>query len=160
MGDDQRQQSSSRITAEEVSFSEASADQLTAVWTLNAAVWAEPFSTKEHIERERILSQQPASRERWKTWVLTSTSKPGEIVASVETFERPLLVGSDRGCRVEKGYGIASVFTNPKYRGNRMADVLLSRLKDWLDSKGRGWVSVLYSDIGAVCPNLLSDSSV
>jgi GNAT superfamily N-acetyltransferase len=137
-------------SSDDVEFSEANTDQLTAVWTLNAAAWAHPLSVHDHIEREKILSQEPGAGISWKTWVLTLKKDPHIIVASVETFEKPILVSTNGLCRTEKGYGIASVFTNPDYRGYGMARVLLRELKAWLDGEGAGWVSVLYSDIGAV----------
>ena len=139
-----------KITANNVVFSKATDDQLTTVWTLNASAWAQPLSVEDHIKRERILSQQFVDS-AWITWVLSLRNDPTTIVASVETFERPVIVSSRGAQRIEKGYGIASVFTNEQYRGNGMASVLLGKLKDWLDGEGEGWISVLYSDIGAVC---------
>jgi GNAT superfamily N-acetyltransferase len=160
MASSQTDEERCNILAEDVIFSEASPGQLTTVWTLNAAAWAEPLSIKDHIERERTLSQQPATSERWKTFVLTLKDNSSEIVASLETFEKPVFVSDGAGCKVEKGYGIASVFTNPKYRGNRMASVLLDKVKQWLDGDGEGWISVLYSDIGGVCLETFSPSLV
>jgi GNAT superfamily N-acetyltransferase len=139
-----------KVSADDVVFSRATEDQLTAVWTLNAAEWAKPLSVDDHITRERTLSEQPAASDLWATWVLTLKASPEVIVASVETFQREVLVAEHGNLRTEKGYGIASVFTNPKYRGNRMGNLLLEKLQEWLDGEGGGWVSVLYSDIGTV----------
>lgn len=139
-----------KIAVGDVVFSEASDEQLITVWTLNAAAWAEPLSVEDHIKREQILSQQPATGDSWKTWVLTLEADESEVVASVETFERAVYCGQGGACSTEKGYGIASVFTNPKFRGNRMANLLLEKLQTWLDGEADGWISVLYSDIGAV----------
>jgi hypothetical protein len=151
MADPRLMNKATYISAKDVVFSEAFAEQLTTVWTLNAEAWADPLSIEDHVKREKILSHQPASGDLWKTWVLTPKSDPTEIVASVETFEKSVFVSDGTGSRMEKGYGIASVFTNPKYRGNRMANVLLDKLKEWLDGPAEGWISVLYSDIGEVC---------
>jgi hypothetical protein len=138
------------ISHEDVVFTQASADQLTTVWTLNATSWADPLSVADHIHRERILSKQPATSDKWKTWALVLKSDPSSVISSVETFKRTVLVRDATGYSKNIGYGIASVFTNPRYRGNRMAELLLSKLKDWMDGEGEGWISVLYSDIGTV----------
>ena len=138
------------ISTEDVVFSEATESQLTTVWRLNAEVWADPLTVEDHVERERILSQQPGAGDLWKTWVLTLRSNARVVVASVETFRRSVLVSTNGNCEKRNGYGIASVFTNPVYRGNHMASLLLSKLKLWLDGDGDGWISVLYSDIGKV----------
>lgn len=150
MSNDQTTLEPLKIGESDVVFAEATPEQLTAVWTLNAAAWAEPLSIEDHIERERILSQQPASGENWRTWVLTPRMNSNEVVASLETFLRPIFVADGSGCWTRKGYAIASVFTNPRYRGNRMAGVLLNHLTQWLDNEGEGWASVLFSDIGPV----------
>lgn len=141
-----------RILPSDVTFSQATTtEQLTAVWTLNASEWAPPLSVSNHIERERTLSQQPATGKHWRTWLLTLKEHPDEIVSSVETFERPIVVKSgEAGVKKEKAYAIASVFTNPKYRKNGMASLMMEKLKEWLDEDGEGYLSVLYSDIGRV----------
>jgi hypothetical protein len=137
--------------SETVLFGQATEKQLDAVWHLNAQAWAAPLSIEDHTTRERTLSQQDLGKEgRWKTWVLTASDNSDEIVASCETFQKTVLISTKDGVRQARGFAIASVFTNPKYRGKRMASILLDHLKCWLDGDGDGVLSVLYSDIGKV----------
>jgi hypothetical protein len=129
-------------------FRQASDEQLDLVWTLNAEAWAKPISTEAHVVRERFLSQQRLTGDAWRTFVLYR--QKDEIIASCEAFEKEILVSDKNGVRKERGYGIASVYTNPKYRRQKMANLLLVNLADWMDDAGNGTISVLYSDIGNV----------
>lgn len=130
-------------------FRQASDEQLDLVWTLNAEAWAAPISTEAHIIRERFLSQQPLTGANWRTFVLFR--EKDEIIASCEAFEKQILISDRNGFRKELGYGIASVYTNPRYRRQKMAAFLLMKLAEWMDGEGNGTLSVLYSDIGKVC---------
>lgn len=138
------------LRAEDVHFAQATDGELNKVWALNASVWAEPLSMQHHIFRERELSRQPATTDKWSTWILRLRKHPKEIVSSVETMEKAVIVHNSSGSHLKKAYGIASVFTNPAYRGNGMATILVERLKQWLDGEGDARLSVLYSDIGSV----------
>ena len=139
------------LSPDDILFTEATPEQLTTVWQLNAQAWAAPISVADHIERERTLSQQPLTKTgHWRTWIIVPKDDHNEIVSSVETFAKPIFVSDQDGFREEWGYGIASVYTNPKYRGQRMSVLLLERLKEWMDGEGQGCVSVLYSDVGRV----------
>lgn len=73
-----------------------------------------------------------------------------EIIASCEAFEKEILISDKNGSRKERGYAIASVYTNPKYRRQKMGNFLLMNLAEWMDGEGNGTLSVLYSDIGKV----------
>ncbi|QDS70304.1 hypothetical protein FKW77_008173 [Venturia effusa] len=127
-------------------FQQASDEQLDLVWTLNAQSWAAPISTEGHITRERFLSKQALTGDNWRTFVLFR--QEDEIIASCEAFEKEILISDKDGFRKERGYGIASVFTNPKYRRQKMASLLLVSVAEWMDGQGGGALSVLYSDIG------------
>lgn len=129
-------------------FQQASEQQLNLVWTLNAAAWAAPISTEDHVIRERFLSQQDLTGQNWRTFVLFR--QEDEIIASCEAFEKEILVSDKNGFRKERGFAIASVYTNPKYRRQKMANFLLRNLAEWMDGEGGGTLSVLYSDIGKV----------
>jgi hypothetical protein len=130
-------------------FRQASDEQLGLVWTLNAEAWAGPISTEAHVIRERFLSQQGLTGNAWRTFVLYR--QKDDIIASCEAFEKEILVSDKNGVRKERGYGIASVYTNPKYRRQKMANFLLMNVAEWMDGEGDGTLSVLYSDIGKVC---------
>jgi GNAT superfamily N-acetyltransferase len=134
-----------------LTFGQASNEQLDIVWRLNAQAWAAPISVEDHITRERTLSEQDLTKDgAWKTWVLIASPGSDEIVASCETFLKTVLISTEDGLRRARGFAIASVFTNPKHRGKRMANLLLDHLKRWLDEEGDGELCVLYSDIGKV----------
>ncbi|TLD30002.1 putative Xaa-Pro aminopeptidase P [Venturia nashicola] len=125
---------------------QASKQQLDLVWTLNAEAWAAPISTEDHVARERFLSQQGLTGEKWRTFVLFR--EEDEIIASCEAFQKEILVSERNGFRKERGYAIASVYTHPGYRRRGMAGLLLGNLAEWMDGEGGGFLSVLYSDIG------------
>lgn len=131
-----------------LTFRQSSDAQLNLVWTLNAEAWAAPISPEDHVARERFLSQQGLTGDNWRTFVLFR--QEDEIIASCEAFEKEILMSDQNGFRKELGYAIASVYTNPKYRRQKMANVLLMNLAEWMDGEGNGALSVLYSDIGKV----------
>lgn len=142
----------------EVVFGQAVNEQLDIIWRLNAKAWAGPLSLESYLERERFLSEQDLNKEgAWRTWALTVSGNPNEIVSSCETFEKKVWYYENNTMRPATAFGIASVYTNPRYRRKGMAALLLEKLKVWLDSDGegkvKGVVSVLYSDIGLVCKN-------
>jgi GNAT superfamily N-acetyltransferase len=136
---------------ETLSFDQATNEQLDLVWRLNSQAWAASLSIEDYIKRERVLCEQSLNANgAWRTWILTKKDVPDEIIASCETFEKPILISTKEGASRARGYGIASVYTNPNYRGKGMASVLMNCLKTWIDGEGEGAVSVLYSDIGKV----------
>jgi hypothetical protein len=141
-------------------FGQATDKQLDLVWLLNSQSWAAPLPVEDYVKRERALSEQELTQNgAWRTWILTTKGVPDEIVASCETFEKPILVSTKEGVQQARGYAIASVYTNLKFRGKGMATVLFDQLKIWLDGEGDGAVCVLYSDIGKVCLSTWSFTS-
>lgn len=129
-------------------FVEASPEQRKIAWRLNGEVWAAPMSIDDYISRETYLSEQDLSREGRCTYrVLFRKGDPQHIVASCEsTKKRVLIAGRGQGFREGFGYGIASIYTNPKHRRLGMAALMLKRLQDVIDKDSD--CSVLYSDIG------------
>ncbi|RDI82684.1 putative Xaa-Pro aminopeptidase P [Venturia inaequalis] len=131
-----------------LTFQQANDHQLDLIWALNASAWASPLSPAAHIVRERWLSEQPLTGHKWRTFLLFRHED--EIIASCEVFEKEIVVCDGLGGRRERGYGVASVYTNPVFRRQGMAGLLLGRVAGWMDGVGGGVVSVLYSDIGKV----------
>ena len=129
-------------------------------WTRSHSTWAGPLSVPEYLVRETINGSQDITRDgRITYWVLStleSTPSAGEevddeIVAACETLKRPVFLRTGQGAFEERNsYGIASVFTNTRYRGQGAATVLMQRLAHWLDHEGDAPFSALYSDIGKV----------
>ncbi|KAI9791066.1 MAG: hypothetical protein M1816_004297 [Peltula sp. TS41687] len=124
--------------------------------------WGAPLSVSDYLERERINEEAEANRAGQITyWVLSKTPKrvgpidheekvdEDDIVASCETLRRPVIIwtrehGYNDG---ESAYGIASVFTHPKYRGQGAAAVLMQKLAGWVDGANAPFTA-LYSDLG------------
>lgn len=87
------------------------------------------------------------------------------IYAAVETLRKPVVVKTyddgGKSSEVEEcSYGVASVFTPPRFRGQKVASWMMRRLAEILDrEEGEGHgacrFSVLYSDVG-VCPDHIS----
>jgi GNAT superfamily N-acetyltransferase len=116
------------ISASEVEFHEATPAQRAESWRLNG--------TANGLNRY---------------WMLTRIADPAEVVVSCETTRKTVYCGGLGGYREVRAYAIASVYTNPKYRRNGMAALLLTHLKGWMDGEGASECSALYSDIGKVC---------
>jgi hypothetical protein len=105
------------------------------------------LTLEQYFGRERHLGgRELTSNGRIKYWVLVPRSNPEEIIASCETIEKKALTGT----KTLTAHAIASVFTNPKYRRQGMAALMLQGLQSWFDGEGESDLSVLYSDIGAV----------
>ncbi|KAL0949470.1 hypothetical protein HGRIS_009523 [Hohenbuehelia grisea] len=135
------------VSLDDVVFVEASPHQRLLSWRLGAASWAGPLSIDQYVERETILSQTAQLRDgNCKYWVLHRRGAPEDIISSCESALKPALIADADGVREAQGYGIASVFTNPVYRGQGMAGFMLRELQAFMDKTSE--CSVLYSDIG------------
>jgi GNAT superfamily N-acetyltransferase len=140
------------ISASEVEFHEATPAQRAESWRLNGASWAAPLSIDDYMSREQHLSETDFTANGLnRYWMLTRIADPAEVVVSCETTRKTVYCGGLGGYREVRAYAIASVYTNPKYRRNGMAALLLTHLKGWMDGEGASECSALYSDIGKVC---------
>jgi GNAT superfamily N-acetyltransferase len=140
------------ISASEVKFHEATPTQRVETWRLNSLSWAAPLALDDYLRREQRLGETDFTANGLnRYWVLTKTTDPEEVVASCETTRKTVHCGGAGGYREVRAYAIASVYTNPKYRRNGMAALLLTGLKQWMDVEGGAECSALYSDIGKVC---------
>ena len=81
---------------------------------------------------------------------IDENTETDEIIASCETTQKQVFSGGAGGYTEHKAQAIASVYTNPKYRKNGMAALLLNELKKWFDGESDSECSALYSDIGKV----------
>lgn len=140
------------LTTDDVVFAKADPELQKVAWRLNGEAWAAPMSIDDYVAREYHLSQQDLSREgRCIYWVLTHKDDPTHVVASCESVKKTVFIaghgtGINDGFVEATGYGIASVYTNPKYRRLGMAGYMLQKLQDHMDTDSE--CSVLYSDIG------------
>lgn len=110
------------------------------------------------MAREKVNGSQELTRDGGiRYWVFTGPGPkvdgkdgPEIIYASVESIRKPVAVKTrDGDLKVEWSYGIASVFTPPQYRGQKIAKWMMKRLGEWFDSPEADCrFSVLYSDVG------------
>ncbi|TDZ54740.1 Lysine acetyltransferase [Colletotrichum trifolii] len=133
----------------DVAFAPATPFQREAAWRLNGVSWAPPLAIETYLAREIALSKTSLSA-NCTYYVLFDPSDPEHIISSCEATAKPLLVRdpASQTLREEKAYAIASVYTNPSHRGQGMATLLLTKLKEAMDADSKA--SVLYSDIGTV----------
>ncbi|KAK4188280.1 hypothetical protein QBC35DRAFT_496733 [Podospora australis] len=142
-------------------------EELTKVFTLSHPKWGNALSLKDYLARERYLTTVPLSKDGGIThWILTLSSiSPGEerpILSSCESIRKRAFYTENGKVKEGVAHGIASVFTDPTYRGkgyaSRMMRELGKRLERWQvlgkddqgreEGKERSVASVLYSDIG------------
>ncbi|KAG8166831.1 hypothetical protein KVR01_002520 [Diaporthe batatas] len=147
--------------------------ELQHVWGLHHPMWGPALKIEEYLAREEFLMTVPLAKNGGVThWILTDKNAPADnrpIYASCESLRKRALasrLGAD-GPVVQDGiaHGVASVFTNPEYRGkgyaSRMMKELGPILAEWSEGKqniqggqgeqngnARSLFSVLYSDIG------------
>lgn len=135
------------LSTSEIVFAEATTEQRQISWELNGVFFASPLSLDDYLAREKLLSQQDLARDGdCRYWVLFPKGRPGRIIASCESFRKPILIAKDGIVRESRGHSIAHIHTNPEYRRQGMAALLMSRLQEQLEQDGE--CTVLYSDIG------------
>lgn len=159
-------------------LAESTKAELQHVWALHHPMWGPALKLEDYLNREKFLMAVPLAKNGGVThWILTDkngTPDDRPIYASCESLRKRALasrVGANGQVVIQDGiaHGIASVFTNPTYRGkgyaSRMMADLGPKLKEW--SEGRkepknananandeaavvtlSLFSVLYSDIG------------
>ncbi|KAK0726397.1 hypothetical protein B0T21DRAFT_371493 [Apiosordaria backusii] len=132
--------------------------ELPKIFTLSHPKWGPALTLQDYLDREAYLTTVPLSKNGGIThWLLTLAAAPESerpILASCESIKKRAFYTTPTG-EVREGvaHGVASVFTDPKYRGkgyaSRMMSDLGKRLKDWQGGEEKKVVfSVLYSDIG------------
>jgi GNAT superfamily N-acetyltransferase len=137
------------LTASDIVFGEATAEQRRLAWELCGQSWAAPMSLGDYVEREQHLAEHDLNRDgRCRCWVLYLKGYPRQVIASCESTRKPLLISDGHGkpARGGHGYAVTNVYTNPSYRRQGMAAFLLRRLQDQMDADSD--CSVLYSDSG------------
>ncbi|KAK4239291.1 hypothetical protein C8A03DRAFT_14297 [Achaetomium macrosporum] len=150
MGDEPDTGASGPITIDDVVFTEATPRQRILSWELNGASWAPPMTIDQYVGRETTLSQTALSANGGtKYYVLHRKSDPELIVSACEVTTKQGLVADKDGYREVSAYSIASVFTNPRFRGHGMASHMLRRVQQVVDESGAEY-GALYSDIGRV----------
>jgi GNAT superfamily N-acetyltransferase len=109
---------------------------------VNYVEWGDKLGLLQYLERELLYRNLNYGSKCLKTWLLIDS---GYIVSSCETYEME--------CRLDNGFigivlGIASVFTEQRYRNHGYAERLLKLLKE--ESFHHGvHAMILFSDIGS-----------
>ncbi|KAK3934660.1 lysine acetyltransferase [Diplogelasinospora grovesii] len=154
------------------------AEERRRTWSLTHTTWGGALSHDDYLTREAYLTTVPLAKNGGLThWILTDSSlaeNERPILSSCETLRKHAISTSPSSegngavvVLVEDGiaHGIASVFTDPRFRGrgyaSRMMRELGGRLRRWqvtglsdtdTDNEEEGGksslFSVLYSDIG------------
>ncbi|KAK1715416.1 lysine acetyltransferase [Colletotrichum lupini] len=138
-------------------------------YTSTYANWGAALELQEYIRRESYMTTVPVSRNGGITqWILTDPTLPPDarpILSSCESIRKTVLVAKPDGTVVDAiTHAVGSVFTDPAYRGNGYASVMMNlvgaQLARWQGAEmksGERWgdirdgevaCSVLYSDIG------------
>ncbi|EGS21745.1 N-acetyltransferase-like protein [Thermochaetoides thermophila DSM 1495] len=125
-------------------------------WRLTHPMWGPALTEKDYLAREAYLTTVPLARNGGIThWILTVRDMPPDarpVLSSCESIRKKAI--SVRDGKVTEGvcHGIASVFTDPVYRGRGYASRMMSELgrvlKGWQAGEEGALFSVLYSDIG------------
>ncbi|MBE2253034.1 MAG: GNAT family N-acetyltransferase [Myxococcus sp.] len=87
---------------------------------LAASAWGRNLSTAQFLAREAALRAHPFARTAMRTWLW----RDDEVRSSCETFE----VAARRGAHTGRAFIVASVFTEPAFRGRGHAVAMLSAL--------------------------------
>jgi GNAT superfamily N-acetyltransferase len=106
------------------------------------------MTTEQYIGRETALSDTLlSSKGGTKYYVLHPRNDPDVIISSCEVTSKRALVSNPSGTREVSAYSLASVFTNPRFRGRGMASFLLRKIQEVVDQTNNE-CGALYSDIG------------
>lgn len=160
----------------DLTLAESTKAELQHVWALHHPMWGPALKLEDYLNRETFLMTVPLAKNGGVThWILTNKNGSPDnrpIYASCESLRKRALascVGNDGQVVIQEGiaHGIASVFTNPTYRGkgyaSRMMAELGPKLTQWSEGRKepkadgdaaattvvtRSLFSVLYSDIG------------
>ncbi|KAJ4287870.1 hypothetical protein N0V88_007488 [Collariella sp. IMI 366227] len=128
------------ITINDVIFTEATPHQRILSWELNGASWAPPMTIPEYVGRETTLSQTALSTPSataigTKYYILHRRTDPNNIISACEVTGKKVVFKNSAVVHVADAYSIASVFTNPRFRGLGMAGYMLKRVQQEVD----GW---------------------
>jgi hypothetical protein len=134
-------------------------DELIEIWTSTQPSWGAALSVQGYIEREKSQVEIPLARNGGLSrWILTDESSGSSnrpVLSSCETLRKRGLVRDPTSGEIKDVtvHGVASVFTDDKFRRKGYAGAMMGRLGDALqamekDQAGSAHFSVLYSDIG------------
>ena len=124
---------------------EANSIQKTARDRLTFSDWGKPLSMDSYLRREQYLRSQSWAQESMKTWLLWDCTQD-LCFSSCETFAMQSQFLELNG----KTFGIASVYTEPQYRNQGWASLLLKKLGEELFRNSQNpQALILFSEVGA-----------
>lgn len=129
---------------------EASEAEKIKSWENNSEAWKGKLTVKQYIEQQTINGRQALTRDgRIRYWILTDGS---EIFTSAETLQKPAVAYDGQNKTRVRTYGIAGVYTPPRFRRHGCASSLMRKLVQWLDSDDVICdFTVLWSAVGVSC---------
>ncbi|KAG2414129.1 hypothetical protein HFD88_003320 [Aspergillus terreus] len=128
-----------------------------AIWELTADAWKDALSADTYVKEAAYLMAVPLARNGGMTpWVLVDKNLPPNqrpLLASCETFRKRSWISDPEGNVAEViTHGVASVFTDAKFRGqgyaSRLMTELAQKLRTWQTETTECAASILFSDIG------------
>lgn len=106
--------------------------------------WGGRLTPAQFLAREERLRAHSWAAGGMTTWLWMDDG--GEVLGSCETFRMESWLGPERG----DSYGVASVFVEPRLRGQGIAESMIKALIAALRAgPGRPHSSILFSDVGA-----------
>jgi GNAT superfamily N-acetyltransferase len=127
------------------------------IWRLSSLAWRDALTLPQYLEESAFLTTVPLAKDGGMTiWILVDKNlPPGQrrILCACESFRKRAFLSTRGGELTETIiHGVASVFTDPAYRGRGYASRLMGELaialRNWQIEKLKCSGSVLYSDIG------------
>jgi GNAT superfamily N-acetyltransferase len=132
-------------------------DELLRIWTLTSDSWKGALSLSQYLSEAVDLLTAPLNVNGGLThWVLVDSALPPDqrpILSSCETIRKRSLLSCPQGKITETiTHGVASVYSDPKFRGrgyaSRMLKDLAILLRTWQSEIEKPIASILFSDIG------------
>ena len=124
-------------------------DRADELWKLNYSAWGKSLTPEQYLARENMLSDQPLTRERGIIfWALVDSDDRDIPLSACETLRKRGILRKEDGKVVQvDGWGVASVFTMERQRGQGYASRMMRMLRDKLKDMSADF-SVLWSDVG------------
>ncbi|KAJ5942086.1 hypothetical protein N7516_002254 [Penicillium verrucosum] len=127
------------------------------IWKLTSDAWKDCLSVDMYIKEAAYLMTVPLARNGGMSqWILVDKNLPPDqrpLLASCETFRKRSWISDSAGNVIETiTHGVASVFTDAKFRGqgyaSRLMTELAEKLRTWQTEMTECAASILFSDIG------------
>ena len=149
----------------------ASPEELQQCILLDFTSWGGPLSAEAYLRREEHLWATDLSQNGGLSgWILVDRNdqkSPRNILAACESIRKRALVASKTAKEVKDtwAFAIGSVYCREEYRGKgyavRMMAELRQKLEYWQQKGGlKTEFTVLYSDIGKVCPREMAGLTI